>query len=341
ALEDIYDNPSDGIFTNASYNDEGAVADFTNLETTMNIEPKKISQALEDKSWVDAMQEELLQFKIQKVWILVDLPFGKRAIETKWVYENKNDERGVVVRNKARLVAQGHRQEEGIDYDEVFAPVARIEAIRMFLAFVSYMGFIVYQMDVKRKANYEELEKFVGGREYGEDLGLLQRIEGLIHKNVTKGKFPATSSKSSKSGKSAKDQVEEPILVQDSEDDEHVDDEYHDAEHNDAEFEYADILTNQEEDLGNAEDQPNNEAAPKNNWFKKYKGVTSPDPEWNEGKNIDDGPHEIWLNDMIKAKKPPLTYDKLMHTLIDFSAFDMKPSQDRESHSSSSGWTGL
>ncbi|GKF81846.1 copia protein, partial [Tanacetum coccineum] len=68
---------------------------------------------------------------------------------TKWVYRNKKDERGVVVRNKARLVAQGHRQEEGIDYDEVFAPVARIEAIRLFLAFASFMGFIVYQMDVK------------------------------------------------------------------------------------------------------------------------------------------------------------------------------------------------
>ncbi|GJS91657.1 putative ribonuclease H-like domain-containing protein [Tanacetum coccineum] len=78
-----------------------------------------ISEALEDESWVDAMQEELLQFKIQKVWILVDLPYGKKAIGTKWVYRNKKDERGVVVRNKARLVAQGHRQEEGIDYDEM------------------------------------------------------------------------------------------------------------------------------------------------------------------------------------------------------------------------------
>ncbi|GJY81666.1 putative ribonuclease H-like domain-containing protein [Tanacetum coccineum] len=113
------------------------------------IEPKKKSQALEDKSWVDAMQEELLQFKIQKVWILVELPFGKKAIGTKWVYRNKKDERGVIVRNKARLVAQGYRQEEGIDYDEFFSPVARIEAIRIFLAFASYMGLIVYQMDVK------------------------------------------------------------------------------------------------------------------------------------------------------------------------------------------------
>ncbi|GJS99843.1 putative ribonuclease H-like domain-containing protein [Tanacetum coccineum] len=95
------------------------------------------------------MQEELLQFKLQQVWILVDLPFGKKAISTKWVFRNKRDERSIVVKNKARLVAQGYRQEEGIDYDEVFAPVARIEAIRLFLAFASYMGFLVYQMDVK------------------------------------------------------------------------------------------------------------------------------------------------------------------------------------------------
>ncbi|GKC83844.1 putative ribonuclease H-like domain-containing protein [Tanacetum coccineum] len=82
-------------------------------------EPKKVIQALEDPSWVEAMQEELLQFKLQKVWTLVDLPNGKRAIETKWVFRNEKDERGIVVKNKARLVAQGYTQEEGIDYDEM------------------------------------------------------------------------------------------------------------------------------------------------------------------------------------------------------------------------------
>ncbi|GJS21679.1 putative ribonuclease H-like domain-containing protein [Tanacetum coccineum] len=85
-------------------------------------EPKKIAEALQDDSWVQAMQEELLQFKLQQVWVLVDLPHGMKVIGTKWVYRNKRDERGVVVRNKARLVAQGYTQEEGIDYDEVFAP---------------------------------------------------------------------------------------------------------------------------------------------------------------------------------------------------------------------------
>ncbi|GJT68500.1 putative ribonuclease H-like domain-containing protein [Tanacetum coccineum] len=105
--------------------------------------------------------ERLAQFEIQKVWILVDLPYGKKAIGIKWVYQNKKDERGVVVRNKARLVSQGHRQEEGIDYDEVFAPVARLEAIRIFLAFASYMGFIVYQMDVKSAFLYGKIDEEV------------------------------------------------------------------------------------------------------------------------------------------------------------------------------------
>ncbi|GKB94929.1 putative ribonuclease H-like domain-containing protein [Tanacetum coccineum] len=122
-------------------------------------EPRKVSEALEDESWVEAMQEELLQFKLQQVWVLVDLPNGAKVIGTKWVYRNKKDERGVVVRNKARLVAQGHRQEEGIDYDEVFAPVARIEAIRLFLAFASFMGFIVYQMDVKSAFLYGTIDE--------------------------------------------------------------------------------------------------------------------------------------------------------------------------------------
>ncbi|GJY03081.1 ribonuclease H-like domain-containing protein [Tanacetum coccineum] len=106
-------------------------------------EPKKVIHALKDPSWIEAMQEELLQFKLQEVWTLVDLPNGKKAIGSKWVFRNKKDERGIVIRNKARLVAQGYTQEEGIDYNEVFAPVARIEAIRLFLAYASFTDFMV------------------------------------------------------------------------------------------------------------------------------------------------------------------------------------------------------
>ncbi|GJT12562.1 putative ribonuclease H-like domain-containing protein [Tanacetum coccineum] len=125
------------------------------------IKPTSIAKALSDSSWVEAMQEELLQFKLQQVWILVDFPSRKRVIGTKWVIRNKKDERGIVIRNKARLVAWGLRQEEGINYEEVFAPMARIKAIRLFLAYASFMGFLVYQMDVKSDFLYGTIEEEV------------------------------------------------------------------------------------------------------------------------------------------------------------------------------------
>ncbi|GJR16854.1 putative ribonuclease H-like domain-containing protein [Tanacetum coccineum] len=133
-------------------------------QTTSDLKPAVQIRGMSKKSsreHVEAMQEELLQFKIQKVWTLVDIPYGKKAIGTKWVYRNKKDERGIVVRNKARLVVQGYKQEDGIDYDEVFAPVARIEAIRFFLAYASFMNFVVYQMDVKSAFLYGTIKEEV------------------------------------------------------------------------------------------------------------------------------------------------------------------------------------
>nr|GEV33643.1 hypothetical protein [Tanacetum cinerariifolium] len=124
-------------------------------------EPKRVHQALKDPSWIKDMQEELLQFKMQKVWVLIDLPYGKRAIGTKWVFRNKMDKRGIVVRNKARLVTQGHTQDDGINYEEVFAPVARIKAIRLFLAYASFIGFMVYQMNVKSAFLYGTIKEEV------------------------------------------------------------------------------------------------------------------------------------------------------------------------------------
>ncbi|GJV17501.1 putative ribonuclease H-like domain-containing protein [Tanacetum coccineum] len=124
-------------------------------------EPKKVVQALKDLSWIEAMQKELLQFKLQEVWTLVELPNGKRAIGTKWVFRNKKDERGIVIKNKARLVAQWYTQEKGIDYDEVFAPLAKIEAIRLFLAYASFKDFVVYQIDVKRDFLYGKIKEEV------------------------------------------------------------------------------------------------------------------------------------------------------------------------------------
>ncbi|KAI3685594.1 hypothetical protein L6452_34843 [Arctium lappa] len=135
----------------------------SNLEADINeeVEPKKAYDAMKDPRWIKAMQEELLQFVLQDVWDLVDLPKGHRAIGTKWIFRNRKDERGIVIKNKARLVAQGYTQEEGIDYEEVFAPVAMVEAIRLFLAYASFMKFRVYQMDVKSAFLYGRIEEEV------------------------------------------------------------------------------------------------------------------------------------------------------------------------------------
>nr|GEV58498.1 hypothetical protein [Tanacetum cinerariifolium] len=146
-LEDIsaFNFPND-------HEDVDEMADMNNLDT--------------------AIQEELLQFKLQEVWTLVDLPYGKRAIGFEdpdfpdKVYKVEKVLYGLHQAprawNKARLVAQGHTQEEGIDYEEVFAPVARIEAVRLFLAYASFMGFMVYQMDVKGAFLYGTIEEKVG-----------------------------------------------------------------------------------------------------------------------------------------------------------------------------------
>nr|GEV77712.1 putative ribonuclease H-like domain-containing protein [Tanacetum cinerariifolium] len=124
------------------------------LEETAELQNTGIFNSAYDDAWTYTP----LQFK--KVWRLVDLPYGKKAIGTKWAYRNKNDERAILVRNKARMVAQGHKK-EGIDYDEVFALVARIEAIRIFLAFASFMGFIIYEMDVKSAFLYGTIKEEV------------------------------------------------------------------------------------------------------------------------------------------------------------------------------------
>ncbi|GKA49449.1 putative ribonuclease H-like domain-containing protein, partial [Tanacetum coccineum] len=176
-LDDLNMPELEDIFYSYDEEDVGAEADMNNLNIFMHIaETLSLSlspisgfggcvtqkgKALKDLSWIEAMQDELLQFKLQKVWTLVDLPNGKRLIGTKWVYRNKKDEKGIMIKNKARFVSQGYTQEEGIEYDEVFAPVARIEAIRLFLAYSSFKDFMVYQMDVKSAFIYGKIEEEV------------------------------------------------------------------------------------------------------------------------------------------------------------------------------------
>ncbi|GJU72357.1 retrovirus-related pol polyprotein from transposon TNT 1-94 [Tanacetum coccineum] len=114
-----------------------------------SVEPKNYKDALTQACWIEAMQEELHEFDRLEVWELVPRPDKVMIITLKWIYKVKLDEMGGILKNKARLVARGYRQEEGIDFEESFAPVARLDAIRIFLAYVAHMNMIVYQMDVK------------------------------------------------------------------------------------------------------------------------------------------------------------------------------------------------
>ncbi|GKE99125.1 retrovirus-related pol polyprotein from transposon TNT 1-94 [Tanacetum coccineum] len=114
-----------------------------------SVEPKTYKDALTQGCWIEAMQEELNEFESFEVWELVPRPDKVMVITLEWIYKVKLDELGGILKNKARLVACGYRQEEGIDFEEYFAPVARLDAIQFFLAFAAHMNMIVYQIDVK------------------------------------------------------------------------------------------------------------------------------------------------------------------------------------------------
>nr|GFA17841.1 retrotransposon protein, putative, unclassified [Tanacetum cinerariifolium] len=111
--------------------------------------PKNVKEAMTDPAWIESMQEELLQFKRMDVWVLVPTPDNISPLTLKWIFKNNQDEEQTVIRNKSRLVVRGYRQEEGLDFEESFASVARMEAIRLFLAYDAHKSFLVFQMDVK------------------------------------------------------------------------------------------------------------------------------------------------------------------------------------------------
>ncbi|GKF83298.1 retrovirus-related pol polyprotein from transposon TNT 1-94, partial [Tanacetum coccineum] len=131
-LVNIIGKPLAGITTRSRIIDSDATSAHECLYVNFlsKIEPKKLIEALEEEGWVIAMQEELNQFERNKVWTLVPKPHGKTIIRTKWIWKNKMDEEGVITKNKERLVAQGYNQQEWIDYEDTFALVARLEAIR-------------------------------------------------------------------------------------------------------------------------------------------------------------------------------------------------------------------
>jgi hypothetical protein len=141
----IIGSPSQGVITHSQ-----RYASFIEHHSFVScVEPTCINEALQDPDWVNAMHEELNNFTRNQVWTLEKPPQDARVIGTKWVFQNKQDDQGVIVWNKARLVAKGFSQVEGLDFRETFAPVARLEAIRILLAYASCYDIKLYQMDVK------------------------------------------------------------------------------------------------------------------------------------------------------------------------------------------------
>nr|GEX79304.1 retrovirus-related Pol polyprotein from transposon TNT 1-94 [Tanacetum cinerariifolium] len=151
----------DGLNSNAMVDGNTFVNPFANSSTISTMEPKNVKEAMTDPAWIDSMQEELLQFKRLDVWVLVLAPDNISPLTLKWLFKNKHDEEQTVIKNKSRLIVRGYRQEDGIDFEESFAPVARMEAIRIFLAYAAHKSFTVFQMDVKTAFLHSSLKEDV------------------------------------------------------------------------------------------------------------------------------------------------------------------------------------
>nr|GEZ11690.1 hypothetical protein [Tanacetum cinerariifolium] len=158
-LEQDIRNPSQSVRTRRQLESDGKMCMFA--LTVSRTEPKNIKEAMADSAWIESMQEELQQFDRLDVFELVDRPLYKNVINIKWLCKNKRDEENTVIQNKSRLVAKGYAQKERVDFEESFAPVARLEAIRLFIAYAAYKSFIVYQMDVKTAFLYGPLKEEV------------------------------------------------------------------------------------------------------------------------------------------------------------------------------------
>nr|GFB03319.1 retrovirus-related Pol polyprotein from transposon TNT 1-94 [Tanacetum cinerariifolium] len=158
-LEQVIGNPSQSVRTRRQLESDAEMCMF--MLTVSQTEPKNIKEAIADSAWIELMQEELYQFDRLDVWELVDRPLCTNVINLKWLWKNKRDEENTVIRNKSRLVAKGYAQKEGVDFEESFAPVARLEAVRLFIAYAAHKSFTIYQMDVKTVFLYGPLKEKV------------------------------------------------------------------------------------------------------------------------------------------------------------------------------------
>nr|GEV10441.1 putative reverse transcriptase domain-containing protein [Tanacetum cinerariifolium] len=145
--QQVIGNPSQSIRTRRQLETDGEMCMYA--LTVIQTEPKNIKESMVDSAWIEAMQEELHQFDRLDVCELVDRTLCKNVNNMKWIWKNKHDEENTIIRNKSCLVAKGYNQQEGIDFEESFAPVSRLEAVRLFVAYVAHKSFPVYQMDIK------------------------------------------------------------------------------------------------------------------------------------------------------------------------------------------------
>nr|GFB59544.1 hypothetical protein [Tanacetum cinerariifolium] len=141
-LEQVIGNPSQSVRTRRQLESDAEICMLA--LTVSRTEPKNIKEAMADSAWIESMQEELHQFDRLEVWELVDRPLCTDVINLKWLWKNKRDEENTVIRNKSRLVAKGHAQKEGVNFEESFAPVARLEAVRLFIAYAAHKSFTIY-----------------------------------------------------------------------------------------------------------------------------------------------------------------------------------------------------
>nr|GEU28951.1 hypothetical protein [Tanacetum cinerariifolium] len=158
-LEQVIGNPFQSLRTRRQLESDGEMCMFA--LTVSRTEPENIKEAMTDSAWIDSMQEELHQFDRLDVCELVDRSLCTNVINMKWLWKNKRDEENTVIRNKSRLVAKGYVQKEGVDFEESFAPVARLEAVRLFIVYAAHISFTVYQMDVKTTFLYGPLKEEV------------------------------------------------------------------------------------------------------------------------------------------------------------------------------------
>nr|GEY24490.1 retrovirus-related Pol polyprotein from transposon TNT 1-94 [Tanacetum cinerariifolium] len=170
-IANVIEDPSCSISTRKQLKTDAMWCYFDAFLTS--IEPKNFKQAITEPSWIDAMQEEIYEFERLEVWELVSCPDNVFLIKLKWIYKVKTDEFGRVLKNKARLIAQGFMQEEGIYFEESFAPVARIEAIHIFIANATHKNMTIFQMDVKMKFLNDELKEEV----------YVSQLEGFVNDN--------------------------------------------------------------------------------------------------------------------------------------------------------------